>query len=78
MSRNEIVELLAHEPFEPFRVITTSGGPYVVKNPELVVPMKSKLFIALPDGDRWTIVSYLHISSIDALTNGHSRRGRRH
>lgn len=77
MSRSEIIGLLTNDPFEPFRVITTSGQTYAVNNPALAVPMKSKLFIALPDGDSWTIVSYLHLSSVDALTNGRSHRPRR-
>jgi hypothetical protein len=82
MSVGTIRELLEREPFEPFKIVTSSGDSYPVRNPHLVAMMKSRVFVALPGGDRWTFVNYLHITAVDALTNGHSagprRRKRRH
>ena len=77
MSIQTIRELLDREPFEPFKIVTSSGESYPVSNPHLVAMMKSRLFIALPDGDRWTFVNYLHITAVDALTNGHRASPRR-
>ena len=48
----DIEELLNKEPFKPFRIRMADGNSYSVTNPNLVVPMESQLFIALPK-DRW-------------------------
>jgi len=66
------------EPFQPFRIRVTSGDSYDVQNSALAVPMKSRLFIATPDSDNWTLVPYLHIAAVETLANGRgSRRKRR-
>src|SRR5688500_2625267 len=79
MNPEEIRELLAREPFQPFRVRATSGDSYDVQNPALAVAMKSRLFIAVPDSDHWTLVPYLHIATVESLANGHhpTRRKKR-
>lgn len=74
MNATEIQELLAREPFQPFRVRSTGGGSYDVRNPALAVPMKSRLFIATTDSDDWTLVPYLHIAAIESIGNGGPRR----
>lgn len=77
MNADEIRELLAREPFQPFRVHVSSGDSYDVQNPALAVPMKSRLFIAAPDSDHWTLVAYLHIAAVETLGNGHAHRRKR-
>jgi hypothetical protein len=70
--------MLDREPFTPFRICLSSGESYDVRNPHMVALMKSKAFVALPDSERWTFVSYLHIASLETLSNGrHPRGGRR-
>ena len=70
-----ILEFVEREPFVPFRIRMTDGLFYDVANPGLVVPMESYLFYAFPKRDRWKLLSYVNISSIDV---GESlRRGRR-
>jgi hypothetical protein len=77
MNAEHIRELIDKEPFEPFRIRTSSGAAYEVRSPHSVALMKSRVFIALPD-DSSAIVPFLHISSIENIRNGHSpRRGRR-
>ncbi len=66
MGAEELKELLAGEPFEPFRVITSSGKSYEVRDPQSVALMKSRIFIALPT-DRWAFVPFLHISSVEPI-----------
>jgi hypothetical protein len=73
-AQDTIRELLHREPFEPFRVVTSSGESYVVRNPDLVALMKSRLFMAFPTDDRWTMVLYLHITAVEAV-NGRARHG---
>lgn len=69
--------MLAREPFEPFRLRLTSGDSYEVRDPQGVALMKSRMFVALPRGDGWTFISYLHIAAVESLQDGHTRRGRR-
>lgn len=77
MIRNDIRELLAREPFVPFRLNLSSGKNYDVLNPQTTVLLKSEVFIAFPDGEQWSLVPLLHIASIERLGNGRGRRNGR-
>ena len=77
MIRSDIRELLDRDPFTPFRLILSSGKQYDVLDPETTVLLKSEIFIALPDGERWSIVPLLHVTSIETLINGRGRRNGR-
>lgn len=75
-----IKDKLAHHPFEPFVIRTSGGQGYKVASPDLVVMMKSKVFVAEPRSDRATTISYLHITAIEENGNGnghHAKRQRR-
>jgi hypothetical protein len=80
---NNIRELLAREPFEPFRLSLSSGESHVVRDPDLAVVLKSEVFIAHPNSDRHTFIPLLHVAAIEKIGgngNGHSlrrRKGRR-
>jgi hypothetical protein len=69
MSSTEIREILTREPFQPFRVRLTSGDRYEIRNPELAVPMKTRLFIAAPDADEWTLIPYMHIAVAETISS---------
>ncbi len=73
MIGKDIVESLERDPFEPFRIVTSSGVAYKVSDPHSVAIMKSRLCIATPD-DRWVLVPYLHITALEKLRNGGTRR----
>ncbi|HRX87620.1 MAG TPA: hypothetical protein P5572_21545 [Phycisphaerae bacterium] len=77
MATDDLRNLLSSEPFRPFRVHLTSGGHYDVRDPELTVLMKSRLFLAVPNTDRSIYIPYLHIAALETLANGRksSRRG---
>lgn len=77
MNRDEIQELLDHEPFEPFRIRVSSGDAYDVRDPGLVVVMRSRLFLAFPKTDRWTLIPFLLIAAIETLANGHRPKRKR-
>lgn len=66
----DIRERLSRDPFEPFRIRSSSGDAYDVRSPFSIALMKSKVFIAFPDSDRWAELSYLHIAALESL-NGH-------
>jgi hypothetical protein len=76
MNAETIVDMLDREPFQPFRVCLSSGEHYDVLNPHMVAVMKSKVFIALPDSERSTFVSYLHIAALETISNGNGRNGK--
>lgn len=69
-----IKEKHAQQLFEPFVMRASSGDGYKVSSPELIVLMKTKVFVAEPRSDRAATVSYLHISAIEETGNGHGNR----
>ncbi len=77
MNIQSIVDMLEREPFEPFRICLSSGESYSVLNLHMVALLKNRLFVAIPDSDRSTFVSYMHIAALETLGNGHPRRKRR-
>jgi hypothetical protein len=74
MIASTIRERLDREPFEPFRVRLSSGDSYVVSDPHVVALMKSEIFIAFPNSDRWVSVPWLHVAAVESVSNGHPRR----
>lgn len=72
-----IRELLTRDPFAPFRILTSGGESFVVRDPQTVALMRSQLFIAQPNSDRSTYVPYLHVAAIETIHNGNGRARRR-
>jgi hypothetical protein len=71
MSVHETIrEMLHREPFESFRLVTSSGESYVVHNPDLLALLKSEVFIAQPNSDKRTFVPLLHVTAVETLHNG--------
>ena len=70
-------DLLHSEPFQSFRILTSGGESFVVRNPDLAVMMKSQVFIAQPNSDRSTYIPFLHIAMVETLGNGPVTRPRR-
>lgn len=73
----DIKERLSKDPFEPFRLRSSSGDSYDITTPFQVALMKSKIFIAFPHSDRWAELSYLHVAALESVENGDTRRRRR-
>jgi hypothetical protein len=73
---NTIRERLWREPFEPFRIRSSSGQAYTVASPDLVVLLRTEIFIAEPNSDRWAQIPYLHVAGVENISNGHSRKRR--
>jgi len=69
-----IKQYLARSPFEPFRVVATSGRAYEVPTADhaMLFPMTRELHIA-DDSGGLVELHTLHVSSIERL----SRRGKR-
>ncbi len=81
MTVQEFKDLLAQRPFEPFRVIMSSGDRYEVRHPEMAWLTRTTLYVGtgriesgVPDEAR--MCSLLHVATIEPLTNGkHRKRG---
>lgn len=76
--QDTIREMLRRDPFETFRIVTSSGESYTVPNPALVALMRSEVFIAQPNSDRHTFVPLLHVTAVETVANGkRPARGKR-
>lgn len=78
-------ELLAKRPFQPFRLVMSSGQTYEVRHPEMAFLTRSDILVGIGELDEgvpadFKICSLLHVSSIEPLSskgNGSTRRKRR-
>lgn len=77
MTADTIREMLDREPFEPFRVVTSSGESYVVRNPHLVALLRSEFMIAHPNSDRRAFIPYLNVTAVETISNGRPAGARR-
>ena len=62
---SDIQELLEKEPFSSFRIRMSDGKFYDIADADLVVAMENSLFMAFPKRDRWKILSYQNMTSIE-------------
>jgi len=76
MNAAELREFLNRDPFEPFRILLTSGDRYDIIDPISVAVGKNRAFAFFTDRDAWTFFAYLHVAAVEGLGNGPSRRSR--
>jgi len=79
MTLQDFKGLLEAQPFEPFRVIMSSGLSYEVRHPEMAKLLRTKLLIFLdPDkdgiADQFRMCSLLHVTTVEPIGNGKRRR----
>ena len=73
-------ELLSKRPFEPFRIVMSSGQAYDVPHPEMAFLTKTDILVGTGEIDdgvpaQFKICSLLHVTAVEPLrTNGRSRR----
>ncbi len=72
MTADTFREILKRAPFDPFRVVMSSGESYNVMHPEMAFVTAKALVLALPDqtqpeGERLAFCSYLHIAHVETL-----------
>ncbi len=72
MTADTFREILRRAPFEPIRVVMSSGESYDVLHPEMVFVTARSLILAIPDpshpeGERLAFCSYLHIAHVEIL-----------
>lgn len=66
-------DLMAERPFQPFRLVMSSGEKYDVTHPELAIVMKSDILVAYEQDEdegvptRFKVCSMLHVTAIEPL-----------
>lgn len=66
-------ELLAARPFQPFRLVMSSGVAYEVRHPEMAFLSRTAIYVADDVADdgvpaEFRICSFLHVSAIEPLS----------
>jgi hypothetical protein len=79
MTLQTFQKLLAKRPFQPFRVVMSSGERYEARHPEMAWLTRTTLYIGIgteDDGipDDAAFCSLLHITAVEPLKNGPPRR----
>jgi hypothetical protein len=79
MTADTFREILRRTPFEPFRVVLSSGESYNILHPEMAFVTAKALILALPDssaseGERLAFCSYLHVAHVETLRPQAERR----
>jgi hypothetical protein len=72
MTADTLREILKRSPFEPFRIVMSSGESYIVMHPEMALVTGRSLILAIPDpahpdGERIAFCSYLHIAHVETF-----------
>ena len=68
-------ELLSRRPFQPFRLVMSSGQTYDVRHPEMAFLTRSDLLVGIDEADdgvpaEFKICSLLHVSAIEPINPG--------
>jgi len=79
MTLQDFQRLLSVRPFQPFRMITSSGERYEVRHPEMAFLLRTKIMLGLdPDrtglADDWTMISLLHVTAIEPVSASKKKR----
>jgi len=79
MIASTLRERLGRDPFEPFVIRSSSGQAILVARAELAVLMKTEVFVAAPNSDRWAQIPFLRVAGLESATNSgtSTRRGKR-
>lgn len=81
MTQQELQDAARRQPFEPFRVVVTTGAIYDVRYPDLILVGRRSVILGItnePDGtayDRTIKVDLLHVVGIEELPASPSANG---
>ncbi len=80
MAPRDIYNKVHHEPFEPFRLVTTDGKSFEVKHPEFCIVGLRKTIVFVPEENDPAFVDYqididnLHIVRFEPLGSKAKKR----
>jgi hypothetical protein len=66
--------LLSQRPFQPFRLVMSSGKSYEVRHPEMAMLTRSDILVGVDETEdgvpaEFMICSLLHVSAIEPLSS---------
>jgi hypothetical protein len=72
MTVQDFRDLLTHQPFQPFRLVMSSGSAYDVRHPEMAFLSKTSIYVAIGEEeegvpDRFKMCSLLHVTAVEPL-----------
>lgn len=73
MTQEELYEVARRQPFEPFRVILTTGATYDIPHPDLIMIGKRSAVIGITNDSNATVydrtlkVDLLHVVAVEEL-----------
>ena len=74
MSQHDLLEMLRHRPFQPFRIHVLDGMVYEIRHPELMAVGRTRALVffppegsTLPALDRFEAVALLHITRLEPV-----------
>jgi hypothetical protein len=72
MKADTFREIMRRAPFEPFRVVMSSGESYNVMHPKMALVSARAIVLAISEpayaeGERLVFCSYLHIAHVETL-----------
>jgi len=73
MAVNTFRELLARRPFQPVKIVMSSGQSYEIRHPEMAMLTRTSLLVGVdvsPDGvpAEFKVLSLLHMTAVEPLT----------
>jgi hypothetical protein len=75
-------DLLARRPFQPFRLVMSSGQTYEVRHPEMALLTRTDMLVGVDIADdgvpaEFKICSLLHVTAVEPIGRSRPRRGKR-
>jgi hypothetical protein len=80
ITSQDVRERLTYRPFEPFRIVTSSGQYYDIHHPDFLYVTKRTLAIGTPkkagdkEPDGLHLVSMLHVTALEVLPTGTKKK----
>ena len=73
MSKDDLQSAARRQPFEPFRVVLTTGATYDIRHPDLIMVGRRSVIIGIPSPnaptvyDRTIKVDLFHVVGVEEL-----------
>jgi len=65
--RDTLRDMLRRDPFNPFRIVLSSGREYVIDNPDLVAVGQTQINVYHQASDKFDILRLNQIASFEVL-----------
>lgn len=79
MGANDLIQVLRQQPFQPFRIVLTSGQSYPVRHPDMALVTRGAVHVSMPPPTKpddpakeVVFLSLFHVMKIEFLTESAS------